>query len=539
VRLDDYSNGGSQIAVEAPGYLPAASPVYLKAGLFTNDFQLKKGRGISGTVQWADGTPVTNATVVLVERSDSVSIDRPGELRRSSSGAEFQRSNLKGRFEFLPKLEPHTILAAHPQGFAEVRVSDVSASGKVILQPWGRLKGVLRVGQKPEPGQSILVENAFFRSAEVGRSYPALSTYLRTEPDAQGNFVFDQVPPGERRVCLQYKLNDREFGRTATSHGVPVTVSPGETKEVILGGDGRRVVGRIVALGAEPEDIDWRRDVHMLQSQVVLPAELSAPWDTPKMTDEERRKAWQIYREKQAAFWRSEEGRRIERNQRSYVLLFDSDGSFHIDNVPPGDYTLYVSVTNPERGDNYYETVGSLNKPVTIPAASAGGPNQSFDVGQIQLPIRGMLRVGRKAPKFEVKTFDDKPVKLEDFKGRYVLLDFWATAPGTRPRDVTILKSLHDTYGKDNRLAMIGLNFDSDPKHARTLVEQSGLKWTQCYAGPLNDTSLCASYGIQELPEAVLIDPEGKIAAKNLRGSNLRNTVRNLLTDRGSPRAKR
>src|SRR5262249_14247698 len=154
--------------------------------------------------------------------------------------------------------------------------------------------------------------------------------------------VFDQVPPGERRVCLQYKLNDRELGRSATSHDVPVTVTPGETKEVIIGGDGRRVVGRIVTLGAEPGDIDWRRDVQVLQSRVVFPEEISTPSDTPKMTDEERRKAWQIYREKQAAFWRSEEGRRMERNQRNYVLLFDSDGSFHIDNVRPGDYTLYV-----------------------------------------------------------------------------------------------------------------------------------------------------------------------------------------------------
>jgi len=83
-------------------------------------------------------------------------------------------------------------------------------------------------------------------------------------------------------------------------------------------------------------------------------------------------------------------------------------------------------------------------------------------------------------------------------------------------------------------LVMIGLNFDHESKTAETAITQGGMKWTQCYAGGWGQTTLASSYGIQGLPEVVLIDPEGKIVAKNLRGSAIRNSVRNNLS---APRA--
>jgi hypothetical protein len=534
VRLEEYSSGNSgarsQIMVEAPGYRPVASPPFLKAGLYTNHFEMTKGRGIGGVVELADGSPVANVTLALVERSDYAYMDRPGELRRSGSGGEYQRSNAKGLFEFPAKLEPHTIIAAHENGFAEVRASNVLATGKVVLQPWGRLDGVLRVGKKVEPGWYVSVQSASWRYGEEGRSGAPLSLHLKVEPDANGKFVVDKVPPGERNVYLQFKLNDRENGRTASSHGVPVTVKSGATTEVTVGGGGRPVIGRIAILGGDQEDVDWHRDVHTLQSQMVLPNTLTPPAITGNMSNDERQKAYREYNERQAAFFRTEKGREMQRQQRNYVLLFDTNGNYRVDNVLPGTYTLYVSPTNPDRGDNYYENIGSLNHTVTIPEPAAGKPDEPYDIGKLELQIRGTTRLGKRAPAFETKTFDGKTVKLEDFKGKYVLLDFWATWAGARTLDVQMLKAVHDLYGKDDRLVMLGLNFDHESKVAETAIAQGGFKWTQCYAGSWNASRLPASYGIQGLPEAVLIDPEGKILARNLRGSTIRTRVRNLLS---------
>jgi hypothetical protein len=71
----------------------------------------------------------------------------------------------------------------------------------------------------------------------------------------------------------------------------------------------------------------------------------------------------------------TEEGRAIKRKQRNYTLLFETNGTFRVDNVEPGEYQLYISLTNPDRPDNYYEHIGSVNRNVTIPAAKAGEGN--------------------------------------------------------------------------------------------------------------------------------------------------------------------
>src|SRR6185503_755961 len=72
MRLEEYSSARSQVLVEAPGYVPQASPVYRKPGVYTNDFQLTKGRGIGGVVLLPDGTPAAGVTVALVDSGETV-----------------------------------------------------------------------------------------------------------------------------------------------------------------------------------------------------------------------------------------------------------------------------------------------------------------------------------------------------------------------------------------------------------------------------------------------------------------------------------
>jgi peroxiredoxin len=282
--------------------------------------------------------------------------------------------------------------------------------------------------------------------------------------------------------------------------------------------------------------VDWRRDFHTMQTVDQLPATVSPPVMKAGMTEEERRKVYQEYSERQAVFWRSPEGRAQQRLQRNYALLFETNGTFHVDNVEPGRYFIYVSLTNPNRPENYYEHIGSMNKEVTVPPAPTGKPDEAFDVGSMEVQVRGIQRAGRRAPKFELTTFDGKTVKLEDFAGKFVLLDFWATWAGTRNLDLQMLKAVYDAYNKDARLVMLGVNLDNDRKVAEAAITQNGIKWPQAYAGAWGETRLPASFGIDGLPATVLIDPEGKIAAPNLRGSAIRSTVRNRLT--AAPRVR-
>jgi thiol-disulfide isomerase/thioredoxin len=290
--------------------------------------------------------------------------------------------------------------------------------------------------------------------------------------------------------------------------------------------------------GGDVEDVDWRRDAQSLNTRMPPVPDLAPPvFPTGLLanliSNEARQKAYEEYNARQRAYWQTEKGLAILRAQCHYTPLFESNGTFRIDNVPPGDYTLNLNVTNPERGDNYYEQIGSASKEVTVPPPPPGKPDEPFDLGAVELQIRGGLRVGKRAPPFETTTFAGKRLKLDDYKGKYVLLDFWATWSGPRTFDLQILKTLQSTYAQDERLVMIGLNFDHERPRAEEAIKTDMLKWTQCYVGPWGNVTVPDSYGIQGLPAAVLISPDGRIAGQNMRGSMIRTTVRNLL---GPPR---
>src|SRR6185503_5589512 len=100
-----------------------------------------------------------------------------------------------------------------------------------------------------------------------------------------GNFVFEKVPPGERKVYLHYRIGDRDSGRIALSHGMPVSVKPNQTAEVVIGGTGRRVIGKVEPVGADPQDLDWLRDVQQMSSVITMPPSVQSPTMTPNMTE--------------------------------------------------------------------------------------------------------------------------------------------------------------------------------------------------------------------------------------------------------------
>ena len=334
LRVDSYMfQPEARVLVEAPGYQPQISPPFTGPDSYTNDFALQKGKGISGVVLLPDGSPAANATLVLAERGESSSLDQNGQLRGSGSG-DMTRSDAEGRFTFVPKLDPAKIFASHEHGFGEV---SVAASNRIVLQKWGRVKGVLRVGDKLDPEQTVRLQNRWERYSDGNNRPTTLSFYLKADADADGNFVFEKVPPGEHRLSLEYRFREnRNGGETPLSHGFLVTVKPGETANATLGGTGRRVMGRVKISGGDNSDVDWKRDVHKLV--LNLPPLVAPPMNLQGLSALEQQRAWNDFNAAQRNFWNTEAGRAREREERTYVLAFDTNGNFHADNVPAGKY---------------------------------------------------------------------------------------------------------------------------------------------------------------------------------------------------------
>ena len=373
--------------VRADGYLPAATDPLPESGVHTFDFELKRGTGLSGVVQLPSGEPVAAVTVYLTDQTEGVYMDKQGEFRQEMFQTERVVTDAQGRFQFLPKLDAYSVLVAHEKGYAEVPADQVASRGKVVLQPWGRVQGTVKVGGKPAPNQTISLYNMNYRYGYGGRQFPALGLYLEVRPDPDGHFVFEKVPPGERKIWLRYRFHD-DPGETPTSHGKFITVRPGETTEVSLGGTGRPVIGRVKATGADASQINWNHGVSKLTTKFPDDPEKDSPYQKQFASPEERRKAAEEYSKKHRAFWMSEAGHARDREMTSYVLVFDQDGSFRADNVPAGTYTLNISLTEPGQENFPHKAIGGLTREVVVPEVDGFQPEAPFDLGTLELVIK-------------------------------------------------------------------------------------------------------------------------------------------------------
>ena len=132
------------------------------------------------------------------------------------------------------------------------------------------------------------------------------------------------------------------------------------------------------------------------------------------------------------------------------------------------------------------------------------------------------------APDFELATPEGKLVKLSDFKGKYVLLDFWASwCPPCRAENPHVVKAYH--LFKDKNFTILGVSLDDNKTRWMQAIEADKLVWTQISDLKRWDGEVVRKYQVDGIPTSFLINPEGKIIAKNLRGEELEAFLRKTL----------
>jgi peroxiredoxin len=137
--------------------------------------------------------------------------------------------------------------------------------------------------------------------------------------------------------------------------------------------------------------------------------------------------------------------------------------------------------------------------------------------------------IGSIAPDFTQPDVNGMPVKLSSFRGKYVLLDFWASWCGPcRAENPNVVKAY--TKYKDKNFTVLGVSLDRPDGKAdwQKAIKSDGLSWTQVSDLKYWSNEAAVLYFVQSIPANFLLDPNGKIIAKDLRGVDLDNKLAEL-----------
>lgn len=140
------------------------------------------------------------------------------------------------------------------------------------------------------------------------------------------------------------------------------------------------------------------------------------------------------------------------------------------------------------------------------------------------------VQIGEIAPAFKIKDINNNMISLDDFRGKYILIEFWASWCGPCRKENPCLIKAYEKFGNKN-FTILGISLDEqkDKKSWIKAVEDDKITWLQASELSGFDSEVAQLYHVKGLPSNFLVNPEGVIVARDLRGESLMDKLHQLL----------
>lgn len=330
-----------------------------------------------------------------------------------------------------------------------------------------------------------------------------LSTFI-----GNGQYVdyatFDLAPNGDGKFSISAVLPVGDFYvlRAGSNH-VNLIITKSDTIKVF--GDGRDMLRNINIVGNEDSKnlldfIRMQNDINMLRDsiQMVLNSNPMAQNDMNQLY---------MSRYKQFEYFRD---RFVQQFPNSPALI--------------GPMQTY----DPEKEFDKYSALAEKVIAAVPNGQVAQSLRQNVAMYRQKAAAAQLLAPGSLAPELEGPSPDGKVYKLSSLKGKVVLIDFWASWCGPCRKENPNVVSLYEKY-KDKGFTVFSVSLDSDKNAWMRAIETDKLIWPY-HISELKrwDGLLSRSYGVNSIPFTVLIDAEGKVIEKNLRGPMLEQKLQQI-----------